>query len=55
MILIGILNGVVDICVSIRDEQFPSMGEMYPDHTLVEQVGAENIGWAYDGLNFTAP
>ena len=55
MILIGVLNGVVDICVSIRPEQLPTVKEMYPDHLLQEQVGSENIGWLFDGVTFTAP
>lgn len=55
MIIVGILNGVVDICVSIRAEQLSSLREMFPDHLLQEQAGVESIGWAYDGLNFSAP
>lgn len=55
MIVIGIFGGVVDICVSINQDQLQTMQEMYPDHDLREQSGLENIGWAYDGVSFTAP
>jgi hypothetical protein len=53
MVIIGIIDGVVDICVSIDDIQ--TMYQMYPDHLLMEQVGEETIGWTYDGVKFTAP
>lgn len=55
MVIIGILSGVVDICVSINPDQLPTVREMYPDHTLVERVGDEDIGWSFDGTAFTAP
>lgn len=55
MVIVGVVNGVVDICVSITPDQLPTVSEMYPDHAIIEQVGAENIGWTYDGGSFTAP
>jgi hypothetical protein len=55
MIVIGIISGVVDICVSITPDQLPTVKEMYPDHDLREQLGAESIGWTFDGATFTAP
>lgn len=53
MVIIGIIGGVVDICVSIDDIETLSI--MYPEHILIEQVGGETIGWTYDGVTFTAP
>lgn len=53
MVIIGIKDGVVDICVSVDDTQ--TLTEMYPEHQLLEQVGAETIGWTFDGVTFTAP
>lgn len=55
MVIIGILNGVVEICVSITPDQLQTVHEMYPDHTIQEQVGGEDIGWTHDGVSFTAP
>lgn len=53
MVIIGVKDGVVEICVSVDDTQ--ALAEMYPEHLLMTQVGAENIGWTYDGVSFTAP
>lgn len=53
MIVVGVKNGVVDICVSIRPEQLQEVLDMYPDHQIIEQVGDENIGWLYNGVTFT--
>ena len=55
MIIVGVKNGVVELCVSIIPDQLQTMAEMYPEHLLLEQVGAETIGWAFDGATFTAP
>ena len=55
MIIVGIKSGVVEICVSITPDQRQTVAEMYPDHLLQEQTGDENIGWTFDGVNFTAP
>lgn len=55
MILIGIEEGTVVLCVSIDQEQLELCQQMYPDWFLQEQVGDENIGWTYDGVTFTAP
>ena len=55
MILIGVLDGTVDMCVSIRPEQLEEVREMYPDHLLQEQIGQETVGWLFDGVAFTAP
>lgn len=53
MVIIGIKDGVVEICVSVDDLQ--TLSEMYPEHQLQEQIGSENIGWTYDGTTFTPP
>lgn len=53
MVIIGVKDGVVDICVSVLDAVI--LAQMYPDHLLLEQVGGENIGWVYDGVSFTTP
>jgi hypothetical protein len=55
MIVIGIRNGVVEICVSITDEQMQTVLEMYPEHVFMERAGEEDIGWTYDGMNFSSP
>lgn len=53
MVVVGVLNGVVDLCVAVDD--LVMLRAMYPEHLLMEQVGDENVGWAYDGVSFTAP
>lgn len=53
MVIVGVKGGVVELCVNIDDTQI--LAEMYPEHTLMQQVGNENIGWTYDGVNFTPP
>ena len=53
MVIVGVKDGVVDICVSITPDQLQTVKEMYPDDTFTEQVGDENIGWAFDGTVFT--
>lgn len=55
MVIIGVLNGVVDICTGINPSQLQGMHDMYPEHLLLEQVGDENIGWTYEGTNFYPP
>jgi hypothetical protein len=53
VVIIGVKDGVVEICVSVDDTQV--LAEMYPEHLLIEQVGEETVGWTYDGVSFTAP
>ena len=53
MIVVGIKDGVVEICVAITEDQQQVLHEMYPDHLFLEQVASESIGWKYDGLTFT--
>jgi hypothetical protein len=53
MVIIGIKDGIVELCVSVTDTA--TLAEMYPQHILLEKVGEETIGWAYDGVTFTAP
>lgn len=53
MVIVGVIDGVVDICVSVTNVE--TMILMYPEHILIEQVGNETIGWTYDGVTFTAP
>ena len=55
MVLIGIDNGTVVLCVNIDKSQLQHAKEMYPDWVLQEQVGDENIGWTFDGETFTPP
>ena len=51
MVVVGIKDGMVEICVSVNDTT--TLQEMYPDHLLMEQTGNETIGWMYDGQTFT--
>lgn len=53
MVIIGIKNGVVELCVSVDDMQ--TLAEMYPEHLFIQRTGDENIGWNYDGVTFTPP
>ena len=53
MVLIGIDQGTVVLCVNINPDQLQLAREMYPDWILQEQIGEENIGWKYDGVTFT--
>lgn len=53
MVIVGVKDGVVGICVSITPDQLQTVIEMYPDHQFTEQVGQEDIGWIFDGVNFT--
>lgn len=53
MVIVGIKDGVVEICVSVDDLQ--TLAEMYPEHQLLERVGDESIGWTYDGTTFNPP
>ena len=55
MIIVGIKDGVIEICVSITPDQFQTVCEMYPNCDFQEQVGDENIGWTFDGTLFTNP
>jgi hypothetical protein len=55
VVLIGIENGTVVLCVNIDPDQLQLAREMYPDWTLQEQVGDENIGWTFDGESFAPP
>ena len=43
------------MCVSITPDQLQTINEMYPDHLILAQVGAETIGWTFDGTTFTEP
>ena len=53
MVIIGVKDGVVEICVSVDDTLV--LQQMYPEHQLMAQVGGENIGWTFDGVTFTPP
>lgn len=53
MVIIGVKDGVVEICVSVEDTE--TLAQMYPEHLLIERVGDENIGWLFDGTTFSAP
>lgn len=53
MIVVGVVNGVVDICVSVNS--IADLVDYYPEHTLLEQSGEETVGWTYDGVTFTPP
>jgi len=53
MVVVGVKNGVVEVCVSVHS--FDDVKDYYPECTLSEQLGQENIGWTYDGTSFTAP
>lgn len=53
MIVVLVRNNVVEHCVAVNS--FDDLKEYYPDHQLFEQIGAENIGWTYDGVKFSPP
>lgn len=53
MVVIGVKDGVVEVCVSVNS--FDDVAAYYPELTLTEQVGDENVGWTYDGATFTEP
>jgi hypothetical protein len=55
MVIVGIKEGVIDLCVSITPDQLATVQEMYPAHLLLEQAGAESIGWLFDGVGFIDP
>ena len=55
MLIIGVINNVVDIAVTITPDQLQTLTEMYPEHTFTEQQSNEDIGWIYDGVKFTEP
>jgi hypothetical protein len=55
VIVVGIKDGVVKLCVSITPDQLQTVREMYPEHQIAERVGDEHIGWTYDGVSFTPP
>jgi hypothetical protein len=55
MVLIGISDGVVVLCVSINPDQMQLAREMYPDWILQEQIGEESVGWTFDGEEFHPP
>lgn len=53
MTYVLIRDGFVVHCVSVND--FKTLVECYPDCLILERLGSENIGWAFDGVSFTAP
>ena len=53
MVIVGVKDGVVEICVSITPDQEQTVREMYPEHEIIEQVGDANIGWLYNGTTFS--
>ena len=55
MIIVGVKDGMVALCVSITPDQLQTVTEMYPEHLLLEQTADENIGWTFDGTTFAAP
>lgn len=55
MVIVGILNGVVELCVSINEDQLQSVIDTYPDMLIQEQVGEENIGWTFVNGTFSPP
>jgi hypothetical protein len=55
MVLIGIDQGTVVLCVNIDPPQLELAQQMYPDWILQEQVADENIGWTFDGVTFIPP
>jgi len=55
MLIIGVINNVVDIAVTITPDQLQTLTEMFPEHTFTEQQSNEDIGWIYDGVKFTEP
>lgn len=46
-------DGVVEHCISVDD--VADLVEFYPEHTLIERVGDETVGWTYDGVSFAPP
>ena len=55
MVIVGVKDNVIELCVSITADQFNTVVEMYPHLEFSEQIGDENIGWTYEGGIFTKP
>lgn len=53
MIVVLVKDGVVEHLIAVNS--FGDLVDYYPDHTLIEQTGAETVGWTYDGKTFTEP
>lgn len=53
IVAVGVQDGVVQVCVSVHS--FDDVTDYYPGCTWSEQRGTEDIGWAFDGTQFTAP
>lgn len=53
MIFVLIKDGLVEHCIAVNGIE--DLVEFYPEHLILEQVGEENVGWAYDGVTFTPP
>lgn len=45
--------GTVVNCVTV--DYIISLHECYPEHTIREREGIEDIGWTFDGMTFTEP
>lgn len=52
-IFVLLRDDVVEHCISVNS--IADLVEYYPEHTIIEQVGDENVGWTYDGVTFTPP
>lgn len=53
MVVVGVKDGIVELCVSVEDTLL--LAQMYPEYKLLEKAGDEDIGWAFNGVSFTAP
>lgn len=46
-------DNIVIECIAVNS--IADLIEIYTEHEIVERTGNENIGWTYDGVNFTPP
>lgn len=53
MVFVLISGGIVEHCIAVNS--IDELREFYPDHLILEQVGAENVGWSFDGSEFIPP
>ena len=53
MVFVIVKDGKVEHCISV--DSIADLTDIYTEHQIIAQTGAENVGWSFDGLTFTAP
>lgn len=48
-------DNIVDYVVSISDDQYDVVKDMYPEHRCIARIGDETIGYIYTGNGFIPP